>query len=98
MYTNAVRPASSVAIASTTPIATSFAARNAGRVTGWARTSAAVPRSSSPDTLPIASAIAASAPSWRRFFWSCSTAIAAVGAGSATGSWSPSAACMISGR
>ena len=83
--------ATSVAMPSTAAIASSFAARKAGRPTGWASTIAAVPRSSSPETLPIASAIAASAPSWPRFFWSCSSAIVAVGSGKAIGSWSPMA-------
>ena len=38
-----------------------------------------MPRSSSPETDPIARAIAASAPNWPRFFWSCSRAIRGCG-------------------
>src|SRR3954447_25606817 len=63
VYAHAAAVAASTDSPRTTAIATSLAARNAPRVAGCASTSAAVPRSSSPDTLPIASAIAASAPS-----------------------------------
>jgi hypothetical protein len=60
-------------------------ARKAPRLTGLLRMKAAVPRSSSRATAPIATRMAAIGPNWLRFFTSWSTASAAVGVG--TVSW-----------
>ena len=80
-------------------MAIALAPRNAPRVAVLDRMKAAVPRSRSVATAPIARMIAANAPNWARFFHSWSTASAAVGVGSWTvPSWSPPAALMISGR
>ena len=83
----------------TAAIATTFAPRNPPRDAVLDRTNAAVPRSFSPATAPIARMIAANAPNWARFFQSWSTASAAVGVGSwSSPNWSPPAALRISGR
>ena len=62
-------------------MARALAARNAPRPTGRASRKAAVPRSSSVETAPIARMMAASAPNWPRFFWTWLTASAVVGVG-----------------
>ena len=57
-------------------MATTLAARNDPRETDFDRMKAAVPRSRSVATAPIARMIAANAPNWARFFHSWSTASA----------------------
>ena len=62
-------------------MATTLAVRNAPRETAFERMNAAVPRSRSVATAPIARMMAANAPNWARFFQTCSTAAAATGGG-----------------
>ena len=62
-------------------MARNFDRRNAPREAGFVRTNAAVPRSFSEATAPIASRMAASVPVWLMFFRSWSIAIAVDGGG-----------------
>ena len=83
----------------TSPIEIALAARNPPRDDVFDSTNAAVPRSVSVATAPIARMIAANAPNCARFFQSWVTASAATGAGSRRSpNWSPPALLRISGR
>ena len=74
----------------------SLATRYAAREAGLLSTSAAVPRSFSVATLPIASRMAVRMPAWPTFFSTWSTASLTVGVGNEMSNETPPSDCTSS--